>query len=182
MESFTWTDASTRLFIELYKEKKDLLTNRKIKTKKILWEIISESMKLEGYIVTPTQLENKLKLLERSYKNMVTHNKQTGRGRITCAYQTELTELLGQKHNIEPVAVCGKNGLILRKEQPSASQIEEIDKELMSAENRCTQNENIKFNITSALQENQEEQNTINMELTQNTSPNQKSSKYNNID
>lgn len=87
-ETFTWTDASTKFFIELYKEKKQLLTNRKIKTKKILWEIMSESMKTKGFSVTTTQLENKLKSLERSYKNMVTNNKQTGRGRMTCPYQT----------------------------------------------------------------------------------------------
>jgi len=35
-ETFTWTDASTKYFIELYKDKKELLTNRKIRTKKIL--------------------------------------------------------------------------------------------------------------------------------------------------
>jgi len=87
-ETFTWTDASTKYFIELYKDKKELLTNRKIRTKKILWEIMSKSMKTKGYNVTTTQLENKLKLLERSYKNMITNNKQTGRGHMTCPYQT----------------------------------------------------------------------------------------------
>lgn len=34
--AFTWTDASTKLFIDLYKEKK-VLINRKIKTRKIMW-------------------------------------------------------------------------------------------------------------------------------------------------
>jgi len=87
-ETFTWTDASTKYFIELYKDKKELLTNRKIRTKKILWEIMSKNMKAKGYNVTTTQLENKLKSLERSYKNMITNNKQTGRGRMTCPYQT----------------------------------------------------------------------------------------------
>jgi len=87
-ETFSWTDTNTKYFIELYKEKKELLTNRKIKTKKILWEIMHESMKAKGYNVTTTQLENKLKSLERSYKNMITNNKQTGRGRMTCPYQT----------------------------------------------------------------------------------------------
>jgi len=86
-ETFTWTDASTKYFIELYKDKKELLTNRKIRTKKILWEIMSKNMKIKGYNVTTTQLENKLKSLERS-KNMITNNKQTGRGRMTCPYQT----------------------------------------------------------------------------------------------
>jgi len=37
-EVFCWTDASTKLFLSLYKENKDLIAQRKIKTKKILWQ------------------------------------------------------------------------------------------------------------------------------------------------
>lgn len=49
--------------------------------------------------------------------------------RIKCFYlcYRELTELMGHKHNIEPVAVSGRNGLI-RKDQTSTFQIEEINK------------------------------------------------------
>ncbi|XP_071577169.1 uncharacterized protein [Temnothorax nylanderi] len=109
---------------------------------------MSNSMRTKGFIVTITQLENKMKSLERSYKNMITNNKQTGRGRMTCPYQTELTELLGHKHNIEPVVVSGRNGLV-RKNQTSTSQLEEIDKELTYHKNNepiqnvNTDNENI---------------------------------------
>lgn len=87
-ETFAWSDASTKLFLTLYKEKKELLTTRKIKTKKILWESISEIMQSHGYNVTVIQVENKYKSLERSYKNMITNNKQTGRGRTSCPYET----------------------------------------------------------------------------------------------
>lgn len=89
-KTFTWTDSSTKLFIELYKEKRQLLTNRKIKTKKLLWQTISENMKMNGFNVTVIQAENKWKSLERAYKNMITNNKQTGRGRMTCSYETYL--------------------------------------------------------------------------------------------
>lgn len=85
---FTWTDASTKLFLDLYKEKKQLLYNKKIKTKKILWQTISDGMKKLGFQVTTLQVENKWKSLEKTYKNMITNNKQTGRGRMTCAYET----------------------------------------------------------------------------------------------
>ncbi|XP_071578823.1 uncharacterized protein [Temnothorax nylanderi] len=46
---------------------------------------------------------------------MISNNKKTGRGRMTCSFETELSELLGSKHNIEPLAVCGSKGLIVRE-------------------------------------------------------------------
>lgn len=87
-EIFFWDDAKTKLFLQLYKEKKDLLINRKIKTKKVLWQKIRESMQKYGHNVTLLQVENKYKSLERSYKNMITNNNKTGRGRISCPYET----------------------------------------------------------------------------------------------
>jgi len=39
------------------------------------------------YPVTPLQVENKIKSLERSYKNMISNNKMTGRARKTCKYE-----------------------------------------------------------------------------------------------
>lgn len=85
-QTFSWSDASTKLFISLYKEKR--VANRKVKTKKIMWQKISEIMNLKGYNVTTVQAENKYKSLERSYKNTIPHNKQTGRNRMSCPYQT----------------------------------------------------------------------------------------------
>lgn len=45
-------------------------------------------MNLKGYSVSSTQVENKFKSLERLYKNMITNNKKTGRGRASCPYET----------------------------------------------------------------------------------------------
>lgn len=87
-ETFSWCDVSTKLFLCLYKEKRVELENRKIKTKKIMWQKISELMKVKGYNVTTLQAENKYKSLERSYKNVITNNKQTGRSRMSRAFQT----------------------------------------------------------------------------------------------
>ncbi|XP_077257658.1 uncharacterized protein LOC143894870 [Temnothorax americanus] len=87
-------------------------------------------MKMQGFDVTPTQVENKMKSLERSYKNMITNNKQTGRGRMTCPYKRELTELLGYKHNVELVAVSGKEGMVIRKDRVSTFQTEAREEEI----------------------------------------------------
>lgn len=81
-------DASTKLFLSLYKENIDLVTQRKIKTKRILWQKISELIKLRNYNVSAAQVENKYKSLERSFKNVKTHNKKTGRNKISCPYET----------------------------------------------------------------------------------------------
>ncbi|KYM98401.1 hypothetical protein ALC62_10887 [Cyphomyrmex costatus] len=86
--SFLWTDATTKLFLDIYKRKKDLVNTRKIKTYKHLWKNIAEEMLHSGYAVTPLQVENKFKSLMRSYKNMVSNNKKTGRARTTCKYET----------------------------------------------------------------------------------------------
>lgn len=81
-----WDDAKTKLFLDLYKEKNNLLINRKMKTKKVLWQKIKEDMQKFGYNLTLPQVENKYKSLERSYKNMVTNNNKTGRARMSCRY------------------------------------------------------------------------------------------------
>ncbi|KYN18584.1 hypothetical protein ALC57_09098 [Trachymyrmex cornetzi] len=98
--SFLWNDATTKLFLDVYKRKKDLVNTRKIKTYKHSWKNIAEDMLHSGYSVTPLQVENKFKSLTRSYKNMVSNNKKTGRARTTCKYETELSKLFGKKHNI----------------------------------------------------------------------------------
>ncbi|RLU22219.1 hypothetical protein DMN91_006600 [Ooceraea biroi] len=122
--SFSWTDASIKLFLCLYKDKKDLVSLRKIKTKKILWQKISEEMKINGYNVSCIQVENKFKSLERSFKNIVTHNKKTGRNKISCPYERELTELLGEKHNIEPLMLLGNKGIIAKQGAATTSSSE----------------------------------------------------------
>lgn len=61
------------------------MTTRKIKNKKVLWYKIAEEMNIQGYKVSNIQVENKFKLLERSYKNIIiANNKKTGRGRAKC--------------------------------------------------------------------------------------------------
>lgn len=115
--SFHWSDASTKLFLQLYKDYKELVAQRKIKTKKIMWQKISEKMTLQGYNVSTLQVENKYKSLERSYKNIKNHNNKTGRNRLSCPYEMELTEILGGKHNIEPLLLSGNKGVIYPNSQ-----------------------------------------------------------------
>lgn len=88
LEIFSWNDANMKLFLSLYKEMKGLVGSRKLKNFKEMWKHISNEMKNSGYDVTAIQVENKWKTLERQYKKVICNNNQTGRGRITCSYQT----------------------------------------------------------------------------------------------
>lgn len=87
-KAFNWNDAATKLFLDLYKQKKDDVNTRKIKTYKLMWKYIAQEMGKEGYSVSPLQVENKFKTMERAYKNMISNNKKTGRGRKTCNFET----------------------------------------------------------------------------------------------
>ncbi|KYN22248.1 hypothetical protein ALC57_05359 [Trachymyrmex cornetzi] len=86
--AFHWTDNSTKLFLHIYKNHVNLVAQRKIKTKKIMWQKIAEQMKSQGYNVSILQVENKYKSLERAYKNVKNHNNKTGRHRLVCPFET----------------------------------------------------------------------------------------------
>lgn len=54
----------------------------------MMWNKIALEMQKNGYNTTLLQVENKYKSLERSYKNMKLNNKKTGRGRMSCTFET----------------------------------------------------------------------------------------------
>lgn len=112
--SFSWNDESTRFFLSLYQENRKLVLCRKLKTFKAMWNHIANKMRDSGYNVSSLQVENKFKTMERAYKNMLSNNQKTGRGRATCSYESELSKILGNKHNILPVATSSSDGLRIR--------------------------------------------------------------------
>ncbi|XP_021370146.1 uncharacterized protein LOC110461141 [Mizuhopecten yessoensis] len=57
-----------------------------MRTHKVLWKKISESMNKKGYKSTPTQCENKFKSLKREYRNTVDHNSKTGNDKKSCPF------------------------------------------------------------------------------------------------
>ncbi|XP_066591103.1 putative leucine-rich repeat-containing protein DDB_G0290503 [Prorops nasuta] len=120
---FCWDNKNTKLFLDLYKSKKELISTRQIKTLKHLWKLISKEMNYHGYQLSPLQVENKYKSLERSYKKMIQHNKKTGNCRTSCPFENELHDILGKKHKIVPLAVMGSKGLILK--EPRVEIVEE---------------------------------------------------------
>lgn len=64
-----------------------MVSERKIKTFRKMWEKITEELKEKGYSVDVEQVENRFKTLKRNYVDTKQHNTQSGNGRKTCAYE-----------------------------------------------------------------------------------------------
>ncbi|XP_011882979.1 PREDICTED: uncharacterized protein LOC105570416 [Vollenhovia emeryi] len=90
---FPWCDASTKIFLKQYKEKKELVKNRKLKNMKKAYQEIAQSLIDNGFTVSPLQVENRYKTLKRAYKNMMIHNRRNGRGKYICSYERDLDEI-----------------------------------------------------------------------------------------
>lgn len=75
----------------------------KIRNLKKMFEIIARELELKLKVkVTPSNCENKWKVLERAYKKYVDNNTATGRARRDFEYAEEMSEILGKKRNIKP--------------------------------------------------------------------------------
>lgn len=87
-EKVVWTEAPTKLLLSLYEDnKKKVGKCLKFKSKKKLWEYISQELKEKGFVYDPYCVENKWKSLERQYKKTISNNKKTGAQRVSCPYQ-----------------------------------------------------------------------------------------------
>ncbi|KAL0105254.1 hypothetical protein PUN28_016718 [Cardiocondyla obscurior] len=90
---FPWCDASTKIFLKEYKEKKELVRNRKLKNMKRAYQEIAKSLMENNFNVSPLQVENRFKTLKRAYKNMMLYNRRNGRGKYICSYEQDLDEI-----------------------------------------------------------------------------------------
>lgn len=84
---FSWTDATTKLLLSIYKEKTDALSGKKWRNRKDLWASIAEATRVLGHFPSSIQVENKFKSLDRGFKNMVANNNKTGRSRKSCRFE-----------------------------------------------------------------------------------------------
>lgn len=76
----------------------------KIKNYKQLWTIIAKEMSQElGFLYTPNVVENKWRVLERTYKKFLENKNATGRGRKDFKFFEQMDRILGKKRNINPI-------------------------------------------------------------------------------
>ncbi|XP_037938900.1 uncharacterized protein LOC119672022 isoform X2 [Teleopsis dalmanni] len=85
-----WVDESTTMLIAAVKELQPLVgTSLSFKSKKRMWNEISERLCAAGYHFTALQVESKFYAIKRQYK-------KKGRNKRMCASQKELEDILGE--------------------------------------------------------------------------------------
>ncbi|EFN68984.1 hypothetical protein EAG_00311, partial [Camponotus floridanus] len=80
-----WTRAETLLLLTLYKEHEEEYHNPKTPSKKF-WQIISNKMAVQGYVISGTKCATKFQCLKRTYKTINDHNKKSGNNRKKWEY------------------------------------------------------------------------------------------------
>nr|CAI5849399.1 unnamed protein product [Callosobruchus analis] len=100
---YKWTHQNTLLLLDLYKKYKTMVTEGRIRLKK-LYECIANEIKVKTREnVTAANCENRWKVLERNFKKYCDNNKKTGRGKIFFEYADIMEDILQTKKNVHPV-------------------------------------------------------------------------------
>lgn len=108
-----WTSEAINALINLVKKyDKDL--DRGVK--KYIWKKIAQELsEVFHKIYTETQISTKWKGLVKTYKDITTHNKTSGKNRKHWEYYNMIHEILFCKPEISPVATCSSSsGLKVR--------------------------------------------------------------------
>ncbi|XP_077501597.1 uncharacterized protein LOC144112656 isoform X2 [Amblyomma americanum] len=120
-ERDAWSERKSRFLITKYKEAKDNIGRKGgFRTKKAMWEKLTDQINSEfGCHLTPLQVENKWKTMERAYKKSKAKNGSSGHSRAACLYERELSEVLEREHHITPVALLAPGRIVANGEKPS---------------------------------------------------------------
>lgn len=63
-----------------------------------LWELIAtQNSSTFNSNFTPSQVENRWRVLKENYKKVIDNNNKTGRGRKSFKYEKEMNEIYGKK-------------------------------------------------------------------------------------
>nr|CAI5836651.1 unnamed protein product [Callosobruchus analis] len=126
---YKWTHQNTLLLLDLYKKYKTMVTEGRIRLKK-LYECIANEIKVKTREnVTAANCENCWKVLERNFKKYCDNNKKTGRGKIFFEYADIMEDMLQTKRNVHPVLLLSTEIVqeldISGKESVDAVELEE---------------------------------------------------------
>lgn len=91
-----WSNQAIKCLLDIYPTFKVKLDNRRFVSKKIMCTHMKKEMSKFGHNFTPAQIENKLKGLQKSYKDRVDNKgpKKTGRGRKSIEYEKYSTHII----------------------------------------------------------------------------------------
>ncbi|KAJ8929174.1 hypothetical protein NQ314_018157 [Rhamnusium bicolor] len=81
-DSYRWTHGDTLVFLDLYETYRKQVGTLRVKSFKKMFEEISKEIKIKtGKNITPTNCENRWKVLERAYKKYILNINTTGSAR-----------------------------------------------------------------------------------------------------
>ncbi|XP_074028929.1 uncharacterized protein [Leptinotarsa decemlineata] len=133
---YIWTRSFTLNLIEIFQENRKKVGTLEVKSLRRLWQLLAELMKSKyGVNVTPSQCENRWRVLERNYKKLIDNNNKTGRGRIHFEFEKEMEEILGHKKSVKPLmllsseSVCGLIETNKEEKQAGEVSMQTIDNE-----------------------------------------------------
>nr|XP_023024480.1 uncharacterized protein LOC111512571 [Leptinotarsa decemlineata] len=98
-----WTSDQTKVMLDLYKKYRPKVGSFQIKNLKRLWEVLAAEMNeiLESNY-SSSHVENRWRVVERSYKKFVDNQTKTGRGKKYFEYQEEMDNIFRGKKNVKP--------------------------------------------------------------------------------
>ncbi|XP_073835304.1 uncharacterized protein isoform X2 [Musca autumnalis] len=116
-----------------------------LKNKRKLYQYISERLGDAGYTFTADQVETKFRGMERRYKNTKLNNSLTGRNKLTCPYELELDNILGNKKSINPEFVLDSEEIV-EKENKMQEELSD-DSDTRSNSKQCLEKKKEKKNV-----------------------------------
>ena len=107
----SWSDSEVRALISIWGESDIQEELDGAVRNRVVYEEIAKKMKEQGYDRDSGQCRNKIKNLKKEYKAVKDNNKETGRGRKTCKFFTELDHILGHRPATVPHSLLDTGSL-----------------------------------------------------------------------
>lgn len=85
-QDFKWNTKETKMLIDLYGTFKDSIGTHEFKSIKAIWEKIAKILNENQIPVTPSNCQNRWRVLERNYKKFI-NNKKTGTYILTYIHE-----------------------------------------------------------------------------------------------
>lgn len=151
----TWTKKASKALIHTYKKFRSKVGSYEMRNLKKMWEVISRYLSEQFQLhYTPTNCENRWRVLERNYKKYIDNNNKTGRGRKHFEFADEMDDIFSKKRNINPEILLSSKDMIKNntavESVPStsiANESEEKDYINTTEQTASTENSN-KLNMT----------------------------------
>lgn len=110
VEYKSWSNNDTKILIGLYKSYRNKVGSFELRNMKKLWERIAHEMnKKFNVTVTPSNCENRWRVVERNYKKYIDNNNKTGKGRKQFEYADEMDAIFQKRRNVYPELLLSSN-------------------------------------------------------------------------